>query len=142
MGGLGLIRYLEGWLKSRINETMKAHKGINMPVRSRSWDSIQADYEGYRSGMARFVEWLKNSEFADGLFATTSLDTLIIGQSPEFDMVRSVIRINEIDGKFLVVFKEGYARRSESVREFEEDDLIGAVRKLISSLRWFVKEGD
>jgi hypothetical protein len=111
---------------------MKVYTGINAPVKSNSWQSIFEWFDKYRPGMARFVAWLKASEFADGLFAVTSLDTLIIGQSSMFDMNRSVIRINEINGRFLIVFQEDYCNRSE--REVQESDLIEAFRRLIFAL--------
>ena len=88
--------------------------------------------------MARFVNWLRESDFAGGLFAISSLNRLVIGQSTEFDLNRSVIRVSETQGRFLLVFQEDAFHQSERV--LNESELIGAFRKLIASLRWFPDE--
>jgi len=93
-------------------------------VRSSSWNTIIECLQDYRPATARFVEWLRDSEYAFGLFAITSLDTLIIGQSHEFDMWRNVIRIKENGERFTITFYE--SDKSASERECDEEELIPA----------------
>jgi hypothetical protein len=117
---------------------VKAHKGVNTPVRSLPWPVILERFSDRKPGMARFVDWVRHSDFSDGLFAITSLDTLIIGQSSEFDMHRNVIRISETEDRFRLVFQEDNMHNSERI--VEESELNEAFRKLIVSLHWFANE--
>jgi len=84
--------------------------------------------------MFQFVTWLRDSDYAFGLYPITSLDTLILG----FDMWNNVIRIDETPEGFAITVYESHKDRS--TREFTEDKIIPAFEKLISSLHWFREE--
>ena len=114
---------------------MKVYKGVNTPVKSSSWNQISEHFRDRKPSIHRLVEWIQASEYAHGLFAITSLDTLIIGQSAEFDMWRNVVRIDERDDICTIQFCEFLG--STSKRDIDGDRLIQTFSSLISSLKWF-----
>ena len=109
-------------------------------VLSRSWDEIIVHFNGHSTAIGSFVAWLRDSKYAFGLFGVTSHNTLVIGQSPEFDFQRNVIRISEIGERFSITYVESEPSFSE--REFEQSELVPAFERLLSSLHWFAESAD
>ena len=107
------------------------------PVKSRSWQEIEAFYSDYRPGMKWFIGWLYNSRYSFGLFAITSIDVLIIGQSETFDINRNVIRLREIDSKFYLTFLE--SESSGTTKIFAKGEIVRAFERLLASLNWFTE---
>ena len=69
-------------------------------VKSRPWEEIAEKYRslsethaGFRS-MQNLVEQIVASKYSRGLFAVTSMHTLLIAQTPEFDWDKEVLRIS------------------------------------------------
>ena len=105
-------------------------------VQSSSWDEIAVGFDpAHTPGMLTFIEWLRNSKYAFGLFAVTSLDILVIGQTEHFELHRNVIRLEEVGEKFHLTFRE--CETAESTGTFEKTEIIPAFERLLSSLRWF-----
>lgn len=104
-------------------------------VRGVSWDTIIERFRDDQPATADFVEWLRDSKYAYGLFAVTSHETLVIGQSPEFEFSKDVIRVAEEGDKFRLTYLESNTSTSE--REFGQSELIPAFERLLESLHWF-----
>jgi hypothetical protein len=69
-------------------------------VKSRPWTEIAELYRflsgqrvAFRS-MQNLVEQISASRYAAGLFAATSMHTLLIAQTPEFDWDREILRVS------------------------------------------------
>jgi hypothetical protein len=106
-------------------------------VQSHPWDSIFSHFNGYKPASADFIDWLRNSKYAFGLFAVTSMDEVVIGQSPQFSLHRNVIRVHEIGDNFRITFVE--SETSSSERQFRQTELIPAFERLLESLHWFAE---
>ena len=69
-------------------------------VKARSWPSVVDFFAGFASvnpecePMHRFVSRVASSRYAEALFPLTSMHTLIISQTPEFESNREVLRVD------------------------------------------------
>lgn len=79
-------------------------------VKSRPWAVIAEQYRslsekqaGFRS-MQNLVEQIVASKYSSGLFAVTSIHTLLIAQTPEFDWDKEILRVSLDIGSGELVF--------------------------------------
>ena len=69
-------------------------------VKARPWDSVVDFFAGFASvnpecePMHRFVSRVASSRYAEALFPLTSMHTLIISRTPEFQLNREVLRVD------------------------------------------------
>jgi hypothetical protein len=69
-------------------------------VKSKPWAEIAERYRslsekhaGFRS-IQNLVEQIAASKYSSGIFAATSMHTLLIAQTPEFDWDKEILRIS------------------------------------------------
>ncbi|HEU0055170.1 MAG TPA: hypothetical protein VFQ39_18415, partial [Longimicrobium sp.] len=111
-------------------------------ARGRPWAEILFHFRSnpWALGMAELVESIATSRYADGLFATTSMHTLLLAQSPEIDMVADVLRVEPThDGKVRFEYVERMGARRRWVREVPPEAAFATFEGFLRHLRWFVE---
>jgi hypothetical protein len=109
------------------DEVIKYYKELN---KSPKWD-IQP--------MVDFVEQIAESKYAQGLYPITSMYSLIIGQTPEIDPCRSVLKVEFFDGRFYFVYVDSGIESHCWKRDCEPDEAFSLLDEFVHQLDWFIE---
>lgn len=117
-----------------------------MKVKSRNWNDIISFYDNLPSQnefnfklMAKLVRDIVNSPYAIGLFPITSMHTLILGQTPEFEIERNTLRIELIEGNQVKLELNSSAIKSKNwSRIIDASEVFIALEKFLKSEKWFI----
>ena len=116
-------------------------------VRAYPWPRIVDFYRGipWAGAMADLAEAIASSPYHSGLHAITSMHTLVIGQSPEFEMGDCVLRIepHTFAGGAITTIRFEYAEsplvRERWVRECTPGEAFGVLERFLARSHWFVE---
>jgi hypothetical protein len=114
------------------------------------WEEIADFFRGIVDGggvwarpMLDFVEQIERSPMRDRLHAITSMHTLIVSNTPEFDAGSEVLRI-DVDMKGGLLFE--YVERPYAERRWRKRvaprEALGALEHLVHMKGWFIEYGD
>jgi hypothetical protein len=119
-------------------------------VKSRPWAEIAERYRslsekhaGFRS-MQNLVEQIAASKYSSGLFAATSMHTLLIAQTPEFEWDKEILRVSlDVDSGTLVFdFQETGStlpKYRHWVRRCPPEEGFSRLEKFLALKKWFVE---
>ncbi len=117
-----------------------------MTEKSKTWEEVVEYYTELNKSpkwdiqpMVGFVEQIAESKYAQGLYSTVSMYTLIIGQTPEIDPGRSVLRIEFFDGRFYFVYVDSGIEDHLWKRDCGANDAFSLFDEFIHQLDWFIE---
>ena len=111
------------------------------------WDEIAEFFRWIVDGggawarpMLEFVEQIERSPHRDRLHAITSMHTLIVSNTPEFDMSSEVLRV-DLDMNGGLIFE--YVERPDAERRWRKrvapHEALGALEHLVRIKGWFIE---
>ena len=119
---------------------------MHLTEKSRTWDEVIGYYKGLNESpkwdiqpMIDFVEQIVDSKYAQGLYPITSMYTLVIGQTPDIDPYRSVLKIEFFDGRFYFVYVDSGIDTHLWKRDCEPEEAFDLLNEFIRQLDWFVE---
>ena len=117
------------------------------PVTARPWGEILRRYERIEGDsfdpMCELVERIRRSRYAAGLHAITSMHTLVLSNTPGFDLNWEVLRIDwdpAIDS-FLFEFVEQPLVATRWRKRVPRAEGYAALGRLVRRKGWFVEYG-
>ncbi|HEX8692923.1 MAG TPA: hypothetical protein VF746_10915 [Longimicrobium sp.] len=119
-----------------------------LTIEARPWPEIAAFYRGipWAGAMADLAERIAASEYAPGLFGATSMHTLLVAQTPEFERDAGVLRVEPVVEsteppklrlRFEFVEQPGVERRW--TRECAPEEGFATFLRFLQLQRWFVE---
>ena len=115
-------------------------------VRSRSWASVIAFYRDmpWAGPMAYLAETIASSRYGPHLYPVTSMHTIVIGQTPEFDWNDGVLRIEPMFEQDVIVgvrfvYVESPSATGHWARDCRIDDAFGVLERFLARAHWFVE---
>ena len=119
---------------------------MHMIEKSRTWGEVIEYYKQLNESpkwdiqpMVDFIEQIADSKYAQGLYPITSMYTLIIGQTPEIDPYRSVLKIEFFDGRFYFVYVDSAVDTHLWKRDCEPEEAFSLLDEFIHQLDWFIE---
>ncbi len=117
-----------------------------MKVKSRNWNEVAKFYDGLPSQeeldfhlMAALVKVIMGSRYSIGLFPVTSMHTLVLGQTPEFEIERNTLNIELEKGNQIVLKLNSSAIKSKNWRRVvPASEAFSALETFLESEKWFV----
>jgi hypothetical protein len=112
-------------------------------IKTRPWNEIAEHYRGLVENnwdmdpMLNLVEEIACSRFADGVFAVTSMATLCIAQTREFEFDRNVLRVDFARGRFCFSYRESPYESKSWNKECGPDEGYSTFEHVVGRLRWF-----
>lgn len=119
-------------------------------VKSRPWTEIAELYRSlsekhvaFRS-MQNLVEQISASKYSTGLFAATSMHTLLIAQTPEFDWDKEILRVS-LDvhtGALVFDFQEtgsDLPKYQHWIRRCPPEEGFSRLERFLTLKKWFVE---
>ncbi len=88
--------------------------------------------------MVRLVEEIAASRYVHGVYATTSMATLYIAQTPEFEMHQNTIRIDFEQERFIFTYSESPYINKTWKKECGRDEGFSTFEHMMSRLKWFL----
>lgn len=116
----------------------KINPGRLPTIKSYNWDEIAHHYDGFSAPMHCFIGQIIESKYCTGLYGATSLWTLMIAQTPEFQFVRNAIVVNEKLGVFTFEFVDSADDKKNWRRVVDEAHAFETFERLLISLKWFL----
>jgi hypothetical protein len=111
-------------------------------MKGREWIEIVKFYQLLDGSsmlpMAKLVEEIAASTYAQGLYGATSMFTLCISQHQEFEYDRNVLRIDFVKGYFIFTYKESPFASKDWDKECEQNDGFKTFEHVIGCLKWFL----
>lgn len=119
-------------------------------VKSKPWADIAERYRslseknaGFRS-MQHLVEQIAASKYSSGLFAATSMQTLLIAQTPEFDRDREVLRVSLDVYRGELVFdlqevNSNHPKYKHWIRRCLPAEGFSRLERFLALKKWFVE---
>lgn len=91
--------------------------------------------------MADLAERIYLSRYVDGVHATTSMHTLLVAQTPEFQWETGVLRVDATEAGYRFEFVEQPFEERRWVRECgpDPDAAFRVFERLVQHLHWFVE---
>jgi hypothetical protein len=94
--------------------------------------------------MLKLVEQIAASDYSHGLYASTSMATLVIAQTPEIDMEKEVLRVtlDAKEGVLIFDFQETFSQLPKYQHWIRKCSLEEGFSQLVAFLRlkrWFVE---
>ncbi len=115
-------------------------------VKGRPWPGISDTYRRLiehnwdMQPMLSLVNSIAASRYADGIFAVTSLSTLCVGQTPEFEMDRHCLRVDFKNDRFVFRYIESSFRGAAWQKECGRNEGFSTFEHVIGRLKWFIGE--
>jgi hypothetical protein len=122
-----------------------------MPVvKSKPWSEIVKRYRSLSEkhtafhSMWNLVEQIAASKYSSGLFAATSMQTLLIAQTPEFDWDKEILRVS-LDvhsGELVFDFQEtgsNLPKYQHWIRRCPPEEGFSRLEKFLTLKKWFVE---
>ena len=118
-------------------------------VKSRPWAeiaelyrSLSEKHDAFRS-MQNLVEQIAASRYSAGLFAATSMHTLLIAQTPEFDWDKEILRVSlDVHSNELVFdFQEtnsNHPKYQHWIRRCPPEEGFSRLERFLTLKKWFV----
>jgi hypothetical protein len=119
-------------------------------VKSRPWTEIAELYRSLSEKHAAFrsmqnlVEQIAESKYSSGLFAATSMHTLLIAQTQEFDWDKEILRVS-LDvhsGELIFDFQEtnsNHPKYQHWIRRCSPDEGFTRLERFLALKKWFVE---
>ena len=119
-------------------------------VKSRPWAEIAERYRSLSETHAAFrsmqnlVEQIAASKYSSGLFAATSMQALLIAQTPEFDWEKEVLRVS-LDvhsGELVFDFQEAssnHPKYQHWIRRCSPEEGFTRLERFFALKKWFVE---
>lgn len=115
-------------------------------MRATDWNEIAAFYDGLPETidwkpklMAAFVPQITNSRYGRGLYATTSMQMLCIGQTPEIEYKRNMLSAELTHDKIQFEYWDTSDDGKRWKRLSNPEDAFAVFAKFCASLHWFVE---
>jgi hypothetical protein len=127
-----------------------SNAGYMLIVKRRPWTEIAELYRSlseqhvaFRS-MQNLVEQISASKYATGLFAATSMHTLLIAQTPEFDWDEEILRVSlDVHTRALVFdFQEtgsNLPKYQHWIRRCPPEEGFSRLERFLALKKWFVE---
>lgn len=118
-----------------------------LPVFGRPWEYIFDHYERIEDDagrpMCELVRRIEESRYSTGLHAITSMHTLLLSNTPRFDLDFEVLRIDwdPATDSFLFEFVEEPFVRTRWRKQVPRADGFAALERFLRRKRWFVEYG-
>jgi hypothetical protein len=117
-----------------------------MKVKSRNWNEVVKFYDGLPSQeeldfhlMAALVKNIMSSRYSIGLFPVTSMHTLMLGQTPEFEIERNTLSIELEKGNKVKLELNSSAIKSKNwKRSVPANEAFSALGTFFETAKWFV----
>jgi hypothetical protein len=117
-----------------------------MKFKSRNWNDVLKLYDSLTSQegldfrfMADLVKNIMHSRCSIGLFPVTSMHTLILGQTPEFELERNTLSIELQKGNQVKFELNSSAIESKNwTRVIPANEAFSALETFLESEKWFV----
>ncbi len=113
-------------------------------IKSRPWHDIERTYRNLvdhnwdMQPMVSLVEAIASSPYAEGTFGTTSLATLCVGQTAEFDLDRNVLRVDFAKRQFVFRYIESSFKGTAWQKECGPDEGFSTFEHVVGRLKWFL----
>ena len=88
--------------------------------------------------MTRLVDDISKSKYAAALYPSTSMLTLLLGQTAQFDTDRSVVVIESRGDEIYFEFRDSAMRSNNWKRVVDHGEAYAVLIKLIQSKKWLV----
>jgi hypothetical protein len=115
-----------------------------MSIKSRDWNEIAESYRRLvKHGwdiqpLLRLVEEIIASGYVHGIYATTSMATLCIAQTPEFEMNQNMLRVDFERGRFFFSYHESLRINKAWKKECGRDEGFSTFEHVMNRLKWFL----
>jgi hypothetical protein len=91
------------------------------------------------SPMVQIIENVAASQYAEGIYGTTSMVTLCISQHQEINWNRGeVLRVDLLNDRFIFTYKETPLSSTEWKKECESNYSFSTFEHVMRRLKWFV----
>ena len=119
-------------------------------VKSKPWAEIAERYRSLSgkhagfSSMQNLVEQIAASKYSSGLFAATSMHTLLIAQTSEFDWDKEILRVS-LDvhsGELVFDFQEtrsNHPKYRHWIRRSPPEEGFSRLERFLALKKWFVE---
>ena len=87
----------------------------------------------------RFCERMVASAYRERIYATTSMQTFIMSNTPEFDTGAEVLRMDFVDGEAVMEYVEQPGVTTRWRRRYPADQAFDAVVRLAHRKGWFIE---
>lgn len=115
-------------------------------ARTRPWPDIVRFYRSipWAGAMADLAEAISSSRHGADVYALTSMHTLIVAQTPEFEPNTGVLRIEPVlNAGCITAFRFEYMEEPSTkprwTREYGLSDGLAAFERFIARVHWFVE---
>jgi hypothetical protein len=115
-------------------------------AKAQNWDDLVSRFRDYVAEdhpyflpHLRFCERMAASAYCERIFATTSMQTFILSNTPEFDTGAEVLRMNFEDGEAVMEYVEQPGVTSRWRRRYPADEAFDAVVRLAHRKGWFIE---
>ncbi len=88
--------------------------------------------------MVSLVEDIASSQYADGIFAFTSHNTLCISQNSQIDIDRNLLLIDFIDNRFIFKYRESVYAKNPWIKKCNSEDGFNTFEHIMNTLKWFL----
>ena len=100
-------------------------------------------YPSFHS-MENLVEEIAVSKYSTGLFASTSMHTLLIAQTPEFDWEKEILRVSLdiLNGDLVFDFQEtgsNLPKYQHWIRRCPPEEAFSRLERFLTLKKWFVE---
>lgn len=115
-----------------------------MSIKSRDWNEIAESYHrlveyGWDiEPLLRFVEQIAASPYSQGVYATTSMASLCIAQTPRFEMDQNMLRVDYEQERFIFSYRESPYISKAWNKECSKDEGFSTFEHTMRRLKWFL----
>ena len=109
-------------------------------IKSRSWQEIFEFYDYLElEPMLNLVNYI-SANYAFGIYATTSMQTLCLAQTSRFDLIQNVLRVNFNENRFVFVYiDEGKTEHTGWRKECRAAEGVSTFEHILSRLKWIIR---
>ena len=131
-------------LKRTVFEIIVNPSRSTMSIQSRNWNEVAESYRRMvESGwdiepLLRLIEQIAASPYSQGIYATTSMATLCIAQTSQFEMYQNTLRIDFEQERFVFSYRESPYINKAWNKECGRDEGFSTFEHIMRRLKWFL----
>jgi len=113
-------------------------------LKSRPWREIAETYREFvednwdMQPMLGLVDEIAASRYAEGSYATSSMATLCVAQTAEFELDRNMLRVDFKRGRFTFRYLESPYKGTAWQKECGRDEGFSTFEHVVDRLKWYL----